>query len=75
MQTGGCNANLGSRFLISYAHEADLTGVVIDDYGCNEVRLTDNPFTTPPGQASQPGTVAGTLRGPDDLLDLVKASR
>lgn len=75
MQTDGCTADLGSRFLISYAHEGDLTGVVIDDYGCNDVRLTDNPFTNLPGQASQAGTVDGTLMGPVELLTLVKSTQ
>jgi hypothetical protein len=68
--TGGraCTADLGPRFLVSYSHDDDLTGVVIDDYGCHEVRLTDDPFTTIPGEPSEPGTVAGVLTGPAGLL-------
>jgi hypothetical protein len=45
-----------------------MTGLVIDDYGCQEIRLTDEPFQTVPGEASQPGTVAGVLLGPPALL-------
>lgn len=64
-----CPADLGARYLISYAYENDLTGLVIDDYGCHDVRLTDDPFTIVPGDASQPGTVAGVLSGPTTLLN------
>jgi hypothetical protein len=73
--TGGtvCTADLGPRYLVSYAFGNDLTGVVIDDYGCHEVRLTDDPFTTVPGDPSQPGTVSGVLSGPDRLLDELNA--
>jgi len=63
-----CTAELGPRYLVSYAYENDLTGVVIDDYGCHEVRLTDDPFTTVPGDPSQPGTVAGVLSGPTTFV-------
>ena len=63
-----CTSDLGPRYLVSYVYESDLTGVVIDDYGCQEIRLTDEPFETVPGDAAQPGTVAGVLMGPADLL-------
>jgi hypothetical protein len=66
-----CNDDLGPRWMIVTVHETDLTGVVIDDYGCSDVRLTDEPFTTPPGEASQSGTVAGVLGAPAELLDTV----
>ena len=68
-----CTMELGPRYLVSYASQNDLTGVVIDDYGCSEVRLTDDPFTTVPGDPSQPGTVAGVLNGPTGLLDDLRA--
>jgi hypothetical protein len=68
-----CTDDLGSRFLVSYAYENDLTGVVVDTYGCDEIRLTDDPFTTVPGDASQPGTVPGVLYGPSSLLDDLNA--
>ncbi len=68
-----CTDDLGPRYLVSYAYENDLTGVVIDDYGCNGVRLTDDPFTTVPGDPSQPGTVVGVLSGPTTLLSELNA--
>jgi hypothetical protein len=63
-----CTDDLGSRWMIVYTHGGDLTGAVIDDYGCREVRLTDEPFTTPPGASHRQGTVRGTLDGGGDLL-------
>lgn len=68
-----CTADLGPRYLVSYAYENDLTGVVIDDYGCQEVRLTEDPFTTVPGDPSQAGTVTGVLSGPTTLLSELNA--
>ncbi len=68
-----CTADLGPRYLVSYAFENDLTGVVMDDYGCHEVRLTDDPFTTVPGDPSRPGTVAGVLSGPSWSLNKLNA--
>lgn len=63
-----CSADLGPRYLVSTVWERDLTGLVIDDYGCRSVRLTDDPFVTIPGEATQPGTVKGVLQPPDTLL-------
>lgn len=70
-----CPANLGRRWMIAYTHHGDLTGVVIDDYGCSDVRLTDEPFTTPPGSMDQEGSVGGTLGGGADLLDQLHLGR
>lgn len=64
-----CTMDLGPRWLLVYSHEGDLTGVVVDAYGCRDVRLTDEPFVTPPGEATQDGTVPGVLAGPAGLLD------
>ena len=63
-----CTDDLGPRYLVSFAYDNDLTGVVIDDYGCGEVRLTDDPFVTVSGDASQPGTVSGVLVQPAGML-------
>ena len=63
-----CTSELGPRWMISYSHQGDLTGVVVDDYGCREVRLTDEPFETAPGDPGQTGTVPGVLMGPARLL-------
>ena len=68
-----CTSDLGPRYLVSYANRNDLTGVVIDRYGCGEIRLTDDPFNTVPGDPSQPGTVTGVLGGPAGLLDELNA--
>jgi len=67
-----CPANLGPRWMLVYSIGTDLTGVVMDDYGCREIRLTDDPFTTVPGDATQSGTVTGVLAGPADLLELTR---
>lgn len=63
-----CNADLGSRFLFAYAVRGDLTGVVVDDFGCRNVQLTDDPFITFPGEATQPGVVGGFLEAPAERL-------
>ncbi len=63
-----CTADLGPRWMVVYAHDGDLTGVVVDDYGCRTVRLTDKPHETPPGADGQEGTVSGTLDGGRAIL-------
>ena len=64
-----CTADLGPRWMVVYDHGGDLTGVVVDDYGCRDVRLTDEPFATPPGAPGQEGMVEGILGGGADLLE------
>ena len=54
--------------------DGDLTGVVVDDFGCRSVRLTDEPFETVPGKAPPAGIAAGLLASPDGLLDQIKAA-
>ncbi|WP_341926769.1 hypothetical protein [Nocardioides psychrotolerans] len=68
-----CTADLGPRWMLVTAVAGDLTGVVVDGFGCREVRLTDEPFTTVPGEASASGTVPGVLTGPDGLLPSLEA--
>lgn len=63
-----CTLELGPRLMLVYTHGSDLTGVVVDDFGCRDVRLTDEPFETAPGEATQPGTVPGVLSAPPALL-------
>lgn len=67
-----CTDDLGSRWMLVYSHDKDLTGVVLEDFGCDHVRLTDDPFSTEPGAGSQAGTVPGVLVGPVSLLAAVK---
>jgi hypothetical protein len=63
-----CTLELGPRYLLSYTTGTDLTGVVIDRFGCRDVRLTDEPFETAPGDVSQPGIPGGVLQAPPALL-------
>lgn len=71
----GCTADLGPRWMVVYSHDGDLTGVVVDDYGCRDVRLTDNPHTTPPGADVQDSTVGGILDGGPAILDTLGLGR
>lgn len=63
-----CTADLGPQHLVTLAWGRDLTGVVVEDYGCGFVRLTDDPFVTAAGAASGPGTVAGVFDPPPSLF-------
>ncbi|MDP9820223.1 hypothetical protein [Nocardioides massiliensis] len=68
-----CTADLGERWMLVYAIGTDLTGVVADDFSCGDIRLTDDPFRTAPGEATQPGTVAGVLEAPG-FVGLLKSA-
>lgn len=70
-----CTADLGPRWMVVYTHNGDLTGVVVDDYGCRSVRLTDNPHSTPPGADDQAGAVGGVLDGGASILDALGVGR
>ena len=59
-----CTADLGPRWLLVTSTGGDLAGVVADGYGCGDVRLTDDPFVTAPGDPQEGGTVAGVLDAP-----------
>lgn len=72
---GACPADLGPRWAVVYSHDGDLTGVVVDDYGCLDVRLTDDPWTTPPGADDQDGTVGGVLDGGAAILRALGVGR
>jgi hypothetical protein len=66
-----CTMDLGPRWMIvSATADGDLTGVVVDDFGCRSVRLTDEPFEVVPGE----GTFPGALSAPDGLLEKIKAA-
>ena len=69
----GCTDDLGSRWMLVYAAGSELTGVVIDAFGCRDIRLTDDPFRTVPGEATRHGTVPGVLTGPEQLVDRLVA--
>jgi hypothetical protein len=70
-----CDADLGPRWMVVYNHDGDLTGVVVDDYGCRDVRLTDDPLATPPGADEQDGTVGGVLDGGAAILHALGVGR
>lgn len=36
-----CTEELGPRWMLVLSHDGDLAGVVVDGYGCRDVRLTD----------------------------------
>jgi hypothetical protein len=45
----------------------------VDEFGCGEVRLTDDPFGVSPGESSGAGTVSGVLAAPPGLADRLRA--
>jgi hypothetical protein len=69
---GACTDDLGQRWMLVTVSGDDLTGVVVDDFGCGSVRMTDEPFETVPGEAAQEGTVPGVLDAPARLLERMK---
>ena len=69
-----CTQELGPRWMLVFATGQDLTGVVVDGFGCRSVRLTDDPFETEPGASKQEGVVPGVLMAPPSLLEDLKAA-
>ncbi len=63
-----CRLDLGTRWLLVLERDGELTGVTVDDFGCGDVLMTDDPFTSVPGDARQKGTVGGALNAPPSLL-------
>jgi len=70
-----CTQELGPRWLVVYPGSDGLIGVVVDDFGCREVRLTDDPATTPPGAGDGDGTVPGVLDGGTEVLTALGLGR
>lgn len=70
----GCDGDLGPRWLLVTSAGGDLTGIAVDDFGCNQVRITDHPAEVEPGEATQPGTVPGVLEAPAGLLDALRSA-
>lgn len=58
-----CAGKTGRRWLLSYEDGGDVTGVVLDDFACGQIRVTDAPFTDAPGDV---------LAAPSDLLTALK---
>lgn len=71
----GCPDDLGPKWMVVFSHDGDLTGVVVDGYGCRDVRLTENPHITPPGADNQDGTVGGVFDGGAEILDVLGLGR
>lgn len=71
---GGCTDDLGPRWLLVSTDGDAVAGVVVDDFGCRQVRLTDDPAATPPGEVEDGAgaLVGGVLGGPAALLQRIK---
>ena len=67
-----CPSKPDTRWMLVTTAGDDVTGVVVDDFGCRSVRLTDAPSDTAPGEATREDTVAGVLTGPTSLLNQIK---
>lgn len=67
-----CTSDLGPRYALVNSSGGDLTGIVVDDYGCEDVRLTDNPFVRAPGDPQGGGTVPGVLLSADGFAAELK---
>jgi hypothetical protein len=63
-----CTDELGPRWLIVTESGGDLTGVAVDGFGCNQVRLTDDPRQTEPGATAQAGYPSGWYLASHDLM-------
>lgn len=65
-----CTDELGPRYLVAFRSEDRMVGVVIDDYGCGDVRLTGDPATEVAGD----GLVPGVLDAPPELRELARTT-
>lgn len=68
-----CRLDLGTRWLLVLERDDTLTGVTVDDFGCGDALMTDDPFTTAPGTAKRKGTVSGALNAPPSLLQQIES--
>ena len=50
-----CTADLGPRYVLVLSSGGDLTSVVLDDFGCHTVRVSDDLPATAPGEGEVPG--------------------
>lgn len=70
-----CTADLGPRFMVVLADAGDLTGVVVDDFGCHDTRLTGDPHSQPAGADGPGGAVDGVLQGGPRILEVLGVGR
>lgn len=69
-----CTADLGPRWLVAFQVRDELWGVTINEYGCREARLTEDPFAVAAGHSQDPRLVQGSLQPPTGILDDLKAA-
>lgn len=65
-----CTMDLGPRYLLVLSDAGDLTGIAVDDFGCRDVRVTDEPFDATPGEGGIPGLFGGPASLAEDLRAL-----
>jgi len=65
-----CFSNLGPRFLLVYQSGDRTVGIVIDDYGCGDARLTSDPTKIVAGEDTT--LTPGVLDGAQGLLRTLK---
>ncbi|WP_162599737.1 hypothetical protein [Nocardioides solisilvae] len=68
-----CTMELGPRWMLVTADAGDLTGVVVDGFGCREVRVTSLPGERVAGLDDEGGAVPGVLQAPASLLETLRA--
>lgn len=66
-----CTMDIGPRWMLVYASQDRLAGVVADGYGCREVRATAGPFGIDAGGALD--VPSGVLGAPTSLLEHLEA--
>jgi hypothetical protein len=68
----GCRSPWRRPWLLYYASAAGPVGVVVDDFGCFDVRLTGDPASIVAGQATRDGLVPGTLAAAPELREWLR---
>ena len=63
-----CTADLGPRVMLVAATGLGTLGMVVDDYGCRDVRLTDDPWTVAPGESTTEYIPSGVLTGSEGII-------
>ncbi len=69
-----CTADLGPRVMLGHvATNGQVTGVVVDLFGCRDVRLTPDPVGVAPGESDVDGVPTGVLAGSTEFMTAVAA--
>ncbi len=69
----GCTMDLGPRSLVLAQVDGGTVGIVMDHFGCRDVRLTSDPAGAVAGTTSDLGTVPGTLAPGAELQSFLEA--